>query len=124
MNRWQIAIGVFLSMCSAACGETVDPERALVNTQELVTAPPAQVYAELDAVLTKIQAVPLTCTNSFCVVILQFLDQYNSDLATGKRSCVHLVTPGGEIMPFDTYNTFYRPGTEGAAVVKRARGHL
>jgi hypothetical protein len=62
--------------------------------------------------------------NSFRVVILQFLDRYNFDLATVKRSCVHFVTPDQQIIPFDTYNTFYRPGAEGAAVVKRARGSL
>ncbi|MFO1239117.1 MAG: radical SAM protein [Sphingomonadaceae bacterium] len=59
--------------------------------------------------------------NSFRVVILQFLDRFNFDLATVKRSCVHFVTPDKQIIPFDTYNTFYRPGAEGAAVVKRAR---
>ncbi|KRC78344.1 radical SAM protein [Sphingomonas sp. Root241] len=60
--------------------------------------------------------------NSFRVVILQFLDRYNFDLATVKRSCVHFVTPEGQIIPFDTYNTFYRPGAEGAPVLERARG--
>ena len=59
--------------------------------------------------------------NSFRVVILQFLDRYNFDLATVKRSCVHFVTPDRQIIPFDTYNTFYRPGAEGAPVVARAR---
>ena len=55
MKRWRIAIGVFVAVCTAACGETVDPERALINAQELVTEPPAQVYAELDAALTKVE---------------------------------------------------------------------
>jgi len=59
--------------------------------------------------------------NSFRVVILQFLDRYNFDLATVKRSCVHFVTPERQIIPFDTYNTFYRAGAEGAPVLARAR---
>lgn len=59
--------------------------------------------------------------NSFRVVILQFLDRYNFDLATVKRSCVHFVTPDRQIIPFDTYNTFYRLGAEGAPVLARAR---
>lgn len=59
--------------------------------------------------------------HSFRVVILQFLDRYNFDLGTVKRSCVHFVTPDGAIYPFDTYNTFYRAGAEGAEVVKRHR---
>ncbi|MDB5697579.1 MAG: radical protein [Alphaproteobacteria bacterium] len=59
--------------------------------------------------------------NSFRVVVLQFLDRYNFDLATVKRSCVHFVTPEGQIIPFDTYNSFYRSGAEGASVLARAR---
>jgi uncharacterized radical SAM superfamily Fe-S cluster-containing enzyme len=62
--------------------------------------------------------------NSFRVVILQFLDRYNFDIATVKRSCVHFVTPDRQIIPFDTYNTFYRPGAEGAQVLARARSAL
>ena len=63
----------------------------------------------------------LTYANSFRVVILQFLDRYNFDLGTVKRSCVHFVTPGGQIIPFDTYNTFYRDGAEGREVLARHR---
>ena len=63
----------------------------------------------------------LSYANSFRVVILQFLDRYNFDLGTVKRSCVHFVTPKGQIIPFDTYNTFYRDGAEGAAVLARHR---
>jgi 7,8-dihydro-6-hydroxymethylpterin dimethyltransferase len=59
--------------------------------------------------------------DSFRVVILQFLDRYNFDLGTVKRSCVHFVTPEGQIIPFDTYNSFYRPGAEGAHLVAEAR---
>lgn len=66
----------------------------------------------------------LTYANSFRVVILQFLDRYNFDLATVKRSCVHFVTGEGQIIPFDTYNTFYRAGAEGAPVLARHRGAL
>jgi uncharacterized radical SAM superfamily Fe-S cluster-containing enzyme len=64
----------------------------------------------------------LSYANSFRVVILQFLDRYNFDLGTVKRSCVHFVTADGQIIPFDTYNTFYREGAEGAGVLARHRG--
>ena len=67
----------------------------------------------------------LSYANSFRVVILQFLDRYNFDLGSVKRSCVHFVTGAGQIIPFDTYNTFYREGAEGADVLarnQRARG--
>jgi uncharacterized radical SAM superfamily Fe-S cluster-containing enzyme len=63
----------------------------------------------------------LSYANSFRVVILQFLDRYNFDLGTVKRSCVHFVTEAGQIIPFDTYNSFYREGAEGAAVLARHR---
>lgn len=63
----------------------------------------------------------LSYANSFRVVIMQFLDRYNFDLATVKRSCVHFVTSAGQIIPFDTYNTFYRQGAEGVAVLNRHR---
>lgn len=66
----------------------------------------------------------LSYADSFRVVILQFLDRYNFDLATVKRSCVHFVTPERQIIPFDTYNAFYRAGAEGAAVLKQARETL
>ena len=46
----------------------------------------------------------------FRVVIVQFLDQYNFCLGGVKRSCIHFVTPNGHIIPFDTYNMFYRDG--------------
>src|SRR3954465_3572089 len=63
----------------------------------------------------------LSYANSFRVVILQFLDRYNFDLGTVKRSCVHFVTEDGQIIPFDTYNTFYRQGAEGAGGLARHR---
>ena len=64
----------------------------------------------------------LAYEHTFRVVISQFLDRYNFDLGTVKRSCVHFVEPDGRIIPFDTYNTFYRPGAAGAAALRRGRG--
>jgi uncharacterized radical SAM superfamily Fe-S cluster-containing enzyme len=63
----------------------------------------------------------LSYANSFRVVIMQFLDRYNFDLATVKRSCIHFVTSDKQIIPFDTYNTFYRQGAEGSSVLIRHR---
>jgi hypothetical protein len=63
----------------------------------------------------------ISYANSFRVVILQFLDRYNFDIGTVKRSCVHFVTTDDQIIPFDTYNTFYRNGAEGAGVLARHR---
>ena len=57
--------------------------------------------------------------NTFRVVVSQFLDRFNFDIGTVKRSCVHFVEPDGKIYPFDTFNTFYRPGAEGAETHRR-----
>ena len=60
--------------------------------------------------------------HTFRVVVSQFLDRFNFDLGTVKRSCVHFVQPDGTIIPFDTFNTFYRPGAAGAEALARGRG--
>ena len=48
----------------------------------------------------------------FRIVIVQFLDRYNFCISAVKRSCIHFVTPQGKIIPFDTYNLFYRNGLD------------
>ena len=48
--------------------------------------------------------------NIFRITIVQFLDRYNFCVGNVKRSCIHFVTPDGKIIPFDTYNLFYRNG--------------
>jgi 7,8-dihydro-6-hydroxymethylpterin dimethyltransferase len=58
----------------------------------------------------------------FRIVIVQFLDKYNFCVGTVKRSCVHFVTPSGEIIPFDTYNLFYRNGQIDTIRAKRKAG--
>ncbi len=68
-------------------------------------------------------AVPdqIAYEHTFRVVISQFLDRYNFDLGTVKRSCIHFVQPDGQIIPFDTFNTFYRPGAAGNAALARGK---
>ena len=55
------------------------------------------------------------------VTAIEFMDAHNFCLGNVKRSCVHFVTPAGQIIPFDTYNTFYRPGAAGNARLAEAR---
>ena len=50
--------------------------------------------------------------NIFRIIIMQFLDAHNFDVRSVKKSCVHIVHPDGRIIPFDTYNMFYREGRE------------
>ncbi len=52
----------------------------------------------------------LSYENIFRVTIVQFLDRYNFCVGNVKRSCIHFVTKEGQIIPFDTYNLFYRNG--------------
>jgi uncharacterized radical SAM superfamily Fe-S cluster-containing enzyme len=51
----------------------------------------------------------LSYENVFRVTIVQFLDRFNFCVGNVKRSCIHFVTERG-IIPFDTYNLFYRDG--------------
>lgn len=44
----------------------------------------------------------------FRVAIMRFHDARDFDLRSIKRTCVHFATPEGELIPFDTYNLFYR----------------
>ena len=50
--------------------------------------------------------------NIFRVVIMQFIDAYSFDVRSVKKTCVHIVHPDGRLIPFDTYNLFYRDGLE------------
>jgi len=52
----------------------------------------------------------ITYENVFRIAIVQFLDRFNFCLGGVKRSCIHFVTANGQIIPFDTYNMFYRDG--------------
>ena len=54
------------------------------------------------------RAAELTYDKVFRVLIVQFLDPYNFDVRSVKKSCIHIVHPDGRIIPFDTYNLFYR----------------
>ena len=51
-------------------------------------------------------------TNLFRVVIMQFIDAHSFDLRAIRRTCVHIVHPDGRVIPFDTYNLFYRDDLE------------
>ena len=58
--------------------------------------------------------VPETMTYDkvFRVLIIQFMDAQNFDVRSVKKSCIHIVHPDGRIIPFDTFNLFYRDDKE------------
>src|SRR5947208_12616959 len=125
-------------------GASVVPVTRLMNREEIVAAAPNTISFERDPALKKrifdllslstneangedrlsslfcclpeIEAPPsLSYKDTFKVAIIQFLDRYNFDIGTVKRSCIHFATPDGRMIPFDTYNSFYRPGAPGRA---------
>lgn len=60
-----------------------------------------------------ITPLPLDYSNVFRVLIMQFIDAANFAVRSIKKTCVHIVHPDGRrIMPFDTYNLFYRDELE------------
>ena len=144
-NPDQICIGYGLRN-----GETVAPITALLPRDILIDAAPNTVtfegYPELrekvfnllslstaqadtsDKLADVLCCLPdavvpdgLSYEHTFRVVIMQFLDRFNFDIATVKRSCVHFVQPDGQIIPFDTFNTFYRENAAGRGVLARGR---
>jgi uncharacterized radical SAM superfamily Fe-S cluster-containing enzyme len=51
--------------------------------------------------------------NLFRVLIVQFIDAQTFDLRSIKKTCIHIAHPDGErLIPFDTYNMFYRDTLE------------
>lgn len=75
---------------------------------------PDSAIERLSALLGCLPSAPtpegLSYENIFRVTVVEFLDAHNFCIGNVKRSCVHFVTPNGQIIPFDTYNLFYRNG--------------
>lgn len=121
-------------------GKTVVPVTAMIPKDELIQTVPNAVNFErypflkekifdlfslstiepnvagrLGDLLCCLPQVPvpegLSYENIFRVVIVNFMDRFNFNVGDVKRSCVHFVTPNGQIIPFETYNLFYRDGT-------------
>jgi uncharacterized radical SAM superfamily Fe-S cluster-containing enzyme len=135
-NPEAIAIGYGLRE-----GRSVTPITRLIPKEELLAAAPNTVsfekYPELKRRLFELMSLSATgeqtkgtLANLLCclpqvempaeigydkvfrVLIVSFLDRYNFCIGAVKRSCIHFVTPAGKIIPFDTYNLFYRDGAD------------
>ncbi len=64
---------------------------------------------ELLCCLPKVKSVgDLGYSNVFRVLIMQFMDAHSFDVRVAKKSCVHFAQSNGDMIPFDTYNLFYR----------------
>jgi len=70
----------------------------------------AKTLRELLCCLPKV-LVPeeLSYDNLFRVLIVQFIDAEAFDVRSVKKSCIHIAHPDGKrLIPFDTFNMFYR----------------
>jgi uncharacterized radical SAM superfamily Fe-S cluster-containing enzyme len=54
----------------------------------------------------------LSYENIFRIIIMQFIDAHSFDVRSVKKTCVHIVHLDGRLIPFDTYNLFYRDSLE------------
>ena len=46
----------------------------------------------------------------FRVLIVQFMDALSLDIRALKKSCIHIAQPDGRLIPFESFNLFYRDG--------------
>jgi uncharacterized radical SAM superfamily Fe-S cluster-containing enzyme len=74
----------------------------------------ASTLRELLCCLPQIMAPnAIDYSNVFRVIIMQFIDAWGFDVRSVKKTCVHIAHPDGKrIVPFDTYNLFYRDELE------------
>jgi uncharacterized radical SAM superfamily Fe-S cluster-containing enzyme len=86
---------------------------------------PTSATASLQQLLCCLPLIPVpqefTYQNIFRMMIVQFLDAYNFDVRSVKRSCIHIVHPDGRLIPFDTYNLFYRQGSAGHEMITQMK---
>ncbi len=99
---------------------------ALFNTFSTAHGPESASTAlgNLLCCLPRVEAVPdLSYDRVFRVVIMQFLDRHSMDLRSVRKSCVHIASPDGKRMiPFDTFNLFYREPEQRARLEEIRRG--
>ena len=48
----------------------------------------------------------------FRVLVVQFMDAQSLDIRALKKSCIHMAQPDGRMIPFESYNLFYRDALE------------
>lgn len=73
----------------------------------------ANCLSELLCCLPKISApANLDYRNVFRVLIVQFMDALSLDIRALKKSCIHFAQPNGQLIPFESFNLFYRDGRQ------------
>ncbi len=69
-------------------------------------------FKELLCCLPQIHAPGLGYNNLFRIIIMRFIDAWDFDVRSIKKSCVHIVHKDGRIIPFETMNLLYRDDKE------------
>ncbi len=72
----------------------------------------AESLQQLLCCLPDIAAPDFDYKDVFRLIIMEFLDAQSFDVRSVRKSCVHIVHPDGRLIPFDTYNLFYRDDLE------------
>lgn len=74
----------------------------------------ASKLRDLLCCLPKVDApASITAKDVFRVLIVSFIDAWSFDVRAIKKTCVHIVHPHDQrLIPFDTYNLFYRDELE------------
>ena len=65
-------------------------------------------FNQLLCCLPNVSAPGLGYDNLFRIIIMNFMDAYDFDVRAIKKSCVHIVSKDGKVIPFETMNLFYR----------------
>ena len=68
----------------------------------------SEAVQHLMCCLPGVDAPELSYKNVFRVIIMRFMDAYDFDTRAVKKSCVHILSPDGRLIPFETMNLFYR----------------
>lgn len=123
-GRW-VALSRFVdpAALAAAGGDTIayeqDPAvRARLGRLFSVATPGIAATPDLAGLCcapAKGAIPPLGYQDVFRVTITQFMDAWSLDLRSLKRSCVHIVSPDGRLVPFDVYNILHRDGRRAVA---------
>jgi uncharacterized radical SAM superfamily Fe-S cluster-containing enzyme len=89
--------GAFLNLFSTGIGADTQPARL----KDLLCCMPKALASE-----------DVSYASIFRLLIVEFIDAQSFDLRSVKKTCVHIVHPDGRLIPFDTYNLFYRDELE------------
>ena len=81
----------------------------------------ARCLSDLLCCLPQVSAPPnLKYDNVFRVLIVQFMDAHSMDIRALKKSCIHMAQPDGKMIPFESFNLFYRGKAQAKLATIRA----